>query len=149
MDNLHNPIMNSVHFTAHLADNKHWVSVHLKRWVLYCQKEKLCTYGIGWKSSHGMSHAKHTFCLLVLCFLQNNVYLITAKQTYVGTPHRVPAAEVAASCHAGLPQRHCIQHQANEFALPGVVWALLKNFCLEEPVSQGKCRSWSHQNMVP
>lgn len=60
-------------------------------------------------------------CLLVLCFLQNNVYLITAKQTYVGTPHRVPAAEVAASCHAGLPQRHCIQHQANEFALPGVV----------------------------
>lgn len=68
-----------------------------------------------------MSHPKHLLCLLVLYFLQNNVYLVTAKQTYVSTQHRVPAAEVAGSCHAGLPQRHCIEHQANEPALPGVV----------------------------
>lgn len=147
MDNLHNPIMNSIHFTAHLADNKLWVSVGLKHWVLYCLKEKFCTYGIGWKSSHGMSHPKHPLCLLVLCFLQNSVRLGSAKMTYVSTQHRVPTAEGAGSCHAGLAQRHCIEHQANEFALPGAIWALLKRFCLENSVSLGKCRSWSHQNL--
>lgn len=50
---------------------------------------------LGEKADMARLSQKYPLCLLALCFLQDNMCLVSTEQTYVSIRHRVPATEVA------------------------------------------------------